>query len=305
MPESASDIAAVLQRLERLEVELAAARAEIARKDQVIAALQQRLFGSKSERLDPAQLSLMFEEALLGKAEPLSDQAGGSEEAPAEARAKRTRRTKAELYPRNLRIEIVGELVPEEVQADPEAFREIDAENHDELEVKRGELYWRRVVRRKFVSVTDRTQPPLMEPAPLPTVPGTLIGAGLAAQIVADKYVDHLPHYRQSARFERCHRAQLSRQTINQWTHAVAAHLTPIGEAIKAELTEAAVLQIDESERSGDRLPSGSPKGERSESNADRLPESRSWPDQDRILLGLPGPGTRDGLLRLAVEPGA
>lgn len=73
MPESPPDLTAVLLRLERLEAELAAtkaelaaAKAEIARKDQIIAALQQRLFGAKSERLDPAQMSLMFEEALLG-----------------------------------------------------------------------------------------------------------------------------------------------------------------------------------------------------------------------------------------------
>lgn len=246
MPETPSDLTVVLQRLERIEAELAAAKAELARKDQIIAALQQRLFGSKSERLDPGQLDLMFEEALLGKPEPLPDQPAGSEEAPVDARAKRNRRTKAELYPRNLRVQIVAELVPEEVQAEPDAYREIEPEHHDELEVKRGELYWRRTVRRKFVSVADRSQPPMIEPAPLPTVPGTLIGACLAAQIVADKYVDFLPHYRQSARFRRLYGAELSRQTINRWTHAVAAHLEPIGEAIKAELTEAGVLQIDE-----------------------------------------------------------
>ena len=253
MPESPPDLAAILLRLERIEAELAAAKselaaakAEIARKDQIIAALQQRLFGAKSERLDPAQMSLMFEEALLGKPEPLPDQPAGSEEASPDNRGGRSRRTKAELYPRNLPIQIVGELVPAEVLADPAAYREIEVEYHDELEVKRAEMCWHRTVRRKYVSAADRTRPPVMEPAPLPTVPGTLIGAGLAAQIVVDKYVDHLPHYRQSTRFWRCHRAELSRQTINQWTHAVAAHLRPIGEAIKAELTDAAVLQIDE-----------------------------------------------------------
>ena len=41
--------------LEKREAELAAAKREIARKDQIIAALQQRLFGSKSERYHPDQ----------------------------------------------------------------------------------------------------------------------------------------------------------------------------------------------------------------------------------------------------------
>lgn len=240
MPESPPDLASLLARIEKLE-------AELARKDQIIAALQQRLFGAKSERLDPGQLNLMFEEALLGKAEPLPDRPTGSEEAETDNRAgRRRRRTKAEIYPRNLPIKIVAELVPEEVRADPDAYREIEPEHHDELEVKRAELCWHRTLRRKFVRRTDRTRPPVMEPAPPPSLPGTLIGPGLAAQIVADKYVDHLPHYRQAARFRRLYGAELSRQTINQWTHAVAAHLRPVGEAIKAELTGAEVLQVDE-----------------------------------------------------------
>lgn len=52
--------------LERREAELAAAKREIARKDQIIAALQQRLFGSKSERYHPDQEQLDFGEDVLG-----------------------------------------------------------------------------------------------------------------------------------------------------------------------------------------------------------------------------------------------
>ena len=67
------------------------------------------------------------------------------------------------------------------------------------------------------------------------------------AMILADKYTDHLPHYRQSDRFLRRFGAILYRQTINRWTHAAGEFLAPIGEAIKAEVQEAEVLQIDES----------------------------------------------------------
>ena len=98
-------------------------------------------------------------------------------------------------------------------------------------------------MRKKYRRKDDRSRPLLIAPAPLPSIPGTLIGPGLAAQIVVDKYAVFLPHYRQSARFWRRHRAEVSRQTINQWTHAIARHLAPIGEA---ELTGANVLQIDE-----------------------------------------------------------
>jgi hypothetical protein len=56
----------LLERVDRLEAELAAAKRELARKDQIIAALQHRLFGSKSERHHPDQGQLDFGEDVLG-----------------------------------------------------------------------------------------------------------------------------------------------------------------------------------------------------------------------------------------------
>lgn len=243
MPEDAPvDLQALIKRIEKLE-------AELARKDQIIAALQQRLFGKSSERLDPDQLQLELDEAVLGKPEPPPQTGGGSEAGSEEADGarKRSRRRKADLFPENLPVIITEVIVPEEVASDPEAFVEIGEEHHDELEAVRAELYWSRQVRKKFVSKADRNRPPLMAPAPEPSIPGTLCAPQLMAQILVDKYEDHLPHYRQSKRFLRRHLVELSRQTLNQWTHAAAALLEPIGEAIKAELREAEILQIDES----------------------------------------------------------
>ena len=137
-------------------------------------------------------------------------------------------------------------LIHEEVEASPEHWLEIGEEHHDELEVVRPRLYWRRVVRKKFKSKLDPSRPPVIAPAPEASLPGTLCGPSLAAQILTEKYADHLPHYRQSKRLERQHGVEIGRQTLNTWTHAAAAHLTPVGEAIKTELFEADVIQADE-----------------------------------------------------------
>ena len=51
-------------------------KSELARKDKIIAGLQQRLFGSSSEKLDPNQLQLEMDELLLGKPEPLPEPSG-------------------------------------------------------------------------------------------------------------------------------------------------------------------------------------------------------------------------------------
>lgn len=251
------DLKAVLMRIEkpeaelaRTKAELALATAEIARKDQIIAWLQQQLFGSKSERLDPNQISLDFEDSLLGKPEPSpgnGDNEGALEEQEDDAsKAKRKRRRKADRFPKNLPIIIAAVDIPDEVAADPDAFTEIGEEYHDELDVTRAAVFWRRWIRKKFVSKNDRSRPPLMPPAPRPSIPGTHCAPGLMAQLIADKFTDHLPHYRQEQRFLRQHKVELSRQTINCWTHATADLLTPIGQAIKLELLGNEVLQVDE-----------------------------------------------------------
>jgi len=259
MPDDASiDLQALVARIEKLEAKLAdteaklaAAEAEIARKDQIIAALMQRLYGSKSERLDPAQINLDFDDETLGKPEPSPVNGGGESEPEAPddggaAKPRRNRRRKTDLFPKNLPVIVEAVDIPAEVAADPDDFIEIGEEHHDELDITRASVFWRRRTRKKFVSKTDRSRPPLMPPAPRPSIPGTHCAPDLMAQLIVDKHSDHLPHYRQEQRFLRRHRVELSRQTINSWTHAAAALLMPIGQAIKRELLGNEVLQVDE-----------------------------------------------------------
>lgn len=235
-------------RLETLEAENATLRREIERKDRIIEGLQKRLFGSSSEKIDPAQADFEFGEDVLGKPEPLPG--GGATSAPEEEGAKgvaRTRRKKAELFPQNLAVVIADVLVPDEVAASPDEYTEIGEEHHDELDITRSRMFWRRTVRKKFVRKTDRTQPPVIAPAPPSSIPGTLCSPDLAALILTDKGEDHLPHYRQSLRFRRRFGVELRRQTLNTWHHATCRHLSPIGAAIKSEVLAATELQIDES----------------------------------------------------------
>jgi transposase len=235
------------KKLARLEAENAHLKNELARKDKIIAGLQQRLFGSSSEKLDPAQLQLLFDEIVLGKPAPLPEESGETSAPEGEKpSAPKNRRTKAERFPKNLMILIEKEIIPEEVLADPDAWQQIGEEHHDELDVTKSQMFWRRTVRKKFVHKTEKARPPIIAPAPLPSIPGTLIAPALAAQIIADKYQDHLPHYRQSQRFRRRHDIDIGRQTLNAWTHATARHLIPIGQAIRAELLQTDALEIDE-----------------------------------------------------------
>jgi transposase len=77
------------------------------------------------------------------------------------------------------------------------------------------EIFWRRTVRKKLFHKTDKARPPVIEPAPLPSIPGTLLAPALTAQILTDNYQDHLPHYRQSQRFRRRHGIDIGRKGDN------------------------------------------------------------------------------------------
>ena len=156
---------------------------------------------------------------------------------------------------------VTGEVIPAEVRANPEAYREIDCREHRELEIIRPSIYWRVTRIPRFVRKDDKNAKPLGSPAPPASIPGTLCGPALISQIIVDKYCDHLPHYRQSQRFLRQHGIELQRSTINQWTAKLADLLQPVNEAIKAEVLDSDLLQIDETP--GNYLAPGTGKTQR------------------------------------------
>jgi len=153
------DPANLLERVERLEAELALAIAEIKRKDRIIEGLRHRLFGASSEKLDPAQLQLMFDEVVLGKPAPSPDQSDGVPSAPVgeKPNVAKNRRTKADRFPKNLKIIVEAVLIPDEVKANPNDYDEISEEHHDELDVIKPEMIWRRTIRKKFVFKADKS----------------------------------------------------------------------------------------------------------------------------------------------------
>jgi transposase len=240
-------IDALEQKLTPLEAENTHLKAELARKDKIIAGLQQRIFGSSSEKLDPAQLQLLFDEIIMGKPAPPPEH-GGETFAPEEPKTKlpKSRRTKADRFPKNLKILIENVITPQEVLDAPDDWKLIGAEHSDELDITKAEIFWRRTVREKYVHKTQKTLPPIIAPAPQASIPGTLLAPALAAQIICDKYQDHLPHHRQAQRLRRRHDIDIGRQTLNSWTHATARHLAPIDRAIRAEILQAEQLQVDE-----------------------------------------------------------
>ena len=223
---------------------------EIKRLKIQVAWLQKQLFGSKSERIDPAQTELFKEGFEMGKPEPLPDCDETSEREEEKSKGKKTnrrkRKTKAELFPKNLPVVEKETLIPAEVQANPEDYKKIGERYHDELDYQPARLQWQRTIIAEYVPKGDKSLSPVRESAPTCAVPKTMITPALAAALVIDKHCDHLPHFRQSARFLREQTVEISHKTINAWVHHTANHLAPIATAIAKELRHKEVLQIDE-----------------------------------------------------------
>jgi transposase len=69
--------------------------------------------------------------------------------------------------------------------------------------------------------------------------------AGLLAQVLVAKFLDHLPLYRQERIFERAGMA-IARSTLAQWVGECGAQLQPLVDALSAELLRHDVLHADE-----------------------------------------------------------
>src|SRR5579864_1083641 len=207
--------------------------------------LCQRLFGKKSERVDPRQLQLALEQ-LANEPGPVTEPIEmDSGETPVRGHTRRRptgrRPLPAHLPRRRVEIDVpdpekqcpcghtktrIGESVSEKLEYQPARFVVIET------------------VRAKYAC--PHCHDGVVEaPAPPQAIEKSLAGEGLMAHVVVAKYVDHTPLHRLSGIFAR-EGVDLSRATLCDWVADVAAALTPIGDQLRQEITVADYLQTDD-----------------------------------------------------------
>lgn len=212
--------------------------------------LIRRIFGRSSEQLDDGQLMLLLQGGDDGaKKAEASSASPGVLEAEIEKRGKDT----AKIKPRKERearvpehLPAVDEVIePDEVVADPEAWRSIGEEVTEQLDYKPARFFRRRIIRRKYVKRDEPHQAPII--APLNTLQERSIAApGLLAQIIVAKYCDHLPLYRQEQIYATRHDIAIPRQSMARWIGLAADWLRPIYEHIHTGVMAGGYVQIDE-----------------------------------------------------------
>jgi transposase len=216
-----------------------------------IQTLVNRIYGRKSEKIDPDQL-LLFQQELLNESMEAVEKERTDPvhfsvidfEKPDKRKKKRNGRSP---LPKKLpRERILHEPSSEELIC-PCCGKErhrIGEEVTEELDYIPARLYVKEHVRGKYacrecqegVVIGDLPARPIEKGRP---------GAGLLAHVVVSKYADHLPLYRQEKIFRR-EGVDLSRSTLCDWVGWTADLLAPIVNESKRGLLEEALIQSDD-----------------------------------------------------------
>ena len=211
--------------------------------------LKKALFGSKQERFvstdatpNPLQLSLGLDVETIGQCK--ITEATKIEYIRTKTQVienKKTHPGRMKL-PEHLRRETII-LQPD---ADVSRLKKIGEEVTEILDWTPGELYVKQYIRPKYVLPVDQTNNTVLT-ASLPNriVEKSMAGEGLLAQIIVDKYVDHLPLHRQLQRFERS-AVTIAQSTINGWMALTLEQFLSLYELHKKLVLTTNYLHADE-----------------------------------------------------------
>lgn len=204
--------------------------------------LARKLFGRKTEKLDPNQLALIDLSALGIPQSPEPEPV--VEATPVPPRRGPKRKRPSQDLPRR-RVE---HPLPEAERLCPccdETMPAIREEIHEQLdyhpasfEVIEHVTFVYGCAKGCDEKIVQCKKPPQMVEKGIP-------GPGLLAQVMINKFCDHQPLFRQERGFRR-QGVTISRATLGGWVKAVSDGITPLVEVLKQELFQSEVIATDD-----------------------------------------------------------
>ena len=204
--------------------------------------LRRVVFGAKSERFvssgSPDQLSLPIE--IETTDEPTLEEVITIE-------AHERKKTKKKSHP--LRQSFPDSLPREVILIFPEGYdvntteKPIGEEVTEVLEEIPGKFYVKQYRRLKFAS--KQSGGVVIGNLPTRPIEKGLFGENLLAQLLIDKYCDHIPFYRQEQRFKRAG-IKLAYSTLADTPRQLSKLFEPLYEVLKSQSLQSNYLQIDE-----------------------------------------------------------
>ncbi|NBB80327.1 MAG: IS66 family transposase [Verrucomicrobia bacterium] len=232
--------AQMMERLSAAEAERNALRDEVAQLRAQLEWFKRNLFGTgKSEKIDALQTR-------LGLAEEAAEEPEAKKQIVTYERSKPAKRKSAAEQFEHLPVGETIEILPDAVKANPELYERIGiAEETFEVRITPAKLWKLRFVRPKFRYKLDGSLPPLLAPAPKRVIEGGYASAQLIAYVALNKYLYHLPLYRQE-KMSSHWGARISRKTMADWIAAVADWFNPIYGLMHRNLLDGGYVQADE-----------------------------------------------------------
>lgn len=129
------------------------------------------------------------------------------------------------------------------IEIDPNIAKKLGEDVSETLAYKSGELFVKRVVRTKFLD--PATNCIVQAPAPERAFERSSVDASLVAQVIVEKYVDHLPLHRQLNRYARLG-AAINDSTMGGWVTNAAGLILPLYQAHKQIVLSCGYLHADE-----------------------------------------------------------
>ncbi|MBK0328761.1 IS66 family transposase [Rhodobacteraceae bacterium F11138] len=228
--------------IDALKAIILAQQEQNTRLEALVAAFKQAMFGRKSEKIDPDQFELALEDIETAIAQVEAEGEANPLVTPTQTAT--PRKANRGSLPRHLpRIEEVIE--PESTLCDCGCERHVIGEDVSErLDIVPAQF--RVIVTRRPKYACRSCEGGIVQiPAPAHLIPGGMPTEATVAHVIVSKYADHLPLYRQAQIYSR-QGIDLDRSTLAAWVGRAAFELTPVYEALLANLKRSSKLFMDE-----------------------------------------------------------
>jgi len=222
----------------KAEQELRKSREEIAFLRHELSQLKRLVFGARSERFEPESADQL---GLFLKGEPET----ADEEAPVESavvtRPKKKRKPVRQPFPSH----IPRETIVLEPGVDTSGLKCIGSEVTETLDYRPSKIIVIRRERPKYVDPADEDKGVIIADLPVRPIDKGMAEPSLLANVTIEKYIDHLPLYRQVQRFTR-QGITLATSTLGDWVRQTADLLGPLYDELRAEAKASGYIQADE-----------------------------------------------------------
>jgi transposase len=207
--------------------------------------IRRLVFGSRQERFIPAtspeQLSLGFQVEAVEQPQQTTQTISYTRTVSETPKKKET----------SGRMKLPADLPREQIVIEPDQdvsdCKKIGEEVSEELEYTPGKFFVRQYVRPKYARLQPQEGQPGVVIGALPArlIDKGIAGPGLLAQIIMDKYVDHLPLFRQIERFKRAG-ITFPISTLTDWVSRTGKELAVLYEAHRKLVLGSGYLEGDE-----------------------------------------------------------